>query len=230
MLEQDEPAIDRLAVDPEVRSQSGQVQHPARRGGRVVDQTAHFIVLAELGDLRHVAFGERAGVGEQPVPPPCPNGAGESFGVAAGYGMLDEVRRRARYGKSGEIGGEGPIEEDRCTGAGEFGIGIRFRLIRNATPSNSEFSLPEHRRVGCLSTSTEWRHCATRETAAARWAGPSSDRQERGPRRWSSGRAAPAAMRPPACAIMPGGMRPSGQLESWPGNLTNFRREGAESW
>ena len=93
-----------LPSTPSCESEAGQVEQPARRSGRVVDQATHFVVLAHRGDLRDVAFGERACVGEQPVPAAAPERCGKGprgnrrirlSSMRSGVGPV-----RARFGKS----------------------------------------------------------------------------------------------------------------------------------
>ena len=111
VFEQGEPAVDRLAVDANSRSEGRQVEQLACGNSRVVDQAAQVAQLDDGGDIGDIAFGERAGISPQPAPPPGRNRTRKSFGKTAGDDSFRQAVGRSRQREVRKICGKGSIQE-----------------------------------------------------------------------------------------------------------------------
>ena len=68
LLQQGQPAFDRLVIHAESAGQGGQIERLASGDGGVLEQPGQFGGFRDRGDLDHIARRERAGIGREPGP------------------------------------------------------------------------------------------------------------------------------------------------------------------
>ena len=111
LLQQGQPAFDRLAVHAESAGQGGQIERLARDDGGVLEQPGQFRGFRDLGDLDHIACCERAGIGREPDPAARGRGPRQRLRVAAGHDAGDQIRGPPGRFKHGEIAREGALKK-----------------------------------------------------------------------------------------------------------------------
>lgn len=136
VLEQDKPAIHRLAVHAERRCEARHVEQLACRYGRMVDQPAQLIALSDRCDVGNIPLGQRARIGAQP---------GTARDRAAGKPRETTRSIRSTVGPGSSRPGKSP------TNARSRNPGGPAPAMRRASVVLPDWRGPTMRRCGCPS-------------------------------------------------------------------------------